>query len=52
MQTGGALTTWTLMVMTVGVGRTGDQKKTEGFCRNKQIKDTALFITKIISIKE
>ena len=44
MRTGGALTTWTLMDMTVGVGRTGDQKEIEGYYKSKQINDTAFYI--------
>jgi hypothetical protein len=49
MQTGGALTTWTLMVMNAGVKWTGEQKEIEGFCKNERINDTALHITQILS---
>ena len=44
MRTGGALTTWTSMVMTAGVGRTGDQKEIEGYYKSKRINDTAFYI--------
>ncbi len=44
MRTGGALTTWTLMDMTVGVGWTGDQVAIEGYYKSKRINDTAFYI--------
>ncbi len=44
MQTGGALTTWTLMDMTVGMRWTGEQKAIEGYYKNKRINDTAFYV--------